>query len=98
MRIEAECIFVDEHGAVGIRLEPAAANMASNSGPHGDSGVAVGETATSPLSGEFFLHLTFATRKPLNRLARGTPSKVLIFEHGGSSQTAMSAALGCFRR
>jgi hypothetical protein len=24
-RIAAECVYVDEHGAVGIRLEPAAA-------------------------------------------------------------------------
>jgi hypothetical protein len=35
-RMAAECTFVDEHGAIGIRAEPATAmcgNMASSSGP-----------------------------------------------------------------
>jgi hypothetical protein len=71
-RIAAECAYVDERGGVGIRLEPAAAIVrrygeqfppaAAATAP-----AAAGETASPALSGlrrPFFLHLTFATRKP----------------------------------
>jgi len=36
-RIAAECAYVDERGGVGIRLEPAAAIVESNSGLGDDS-------------------------------------------------------------
>ena len=76
-RIAAECAYVDERGGVGIRLEPAAAIVRQYgepiSGTAASAAASVGETVTTALSG-FFLHLTFAARNPLNRLAQKNPS------------------------
>ena len=50
-RIAAECAFIDEHGAVGIRLERAAAIVRQYPGAPASAAAPVGETAASALSG-----------------------------------------------
>jgi hypothetical protein len=58
-RIAAECTFVYERGAVGIRLEPArrdrAAIRRTIPGAAPSAAAPVGETAASPLSGQWRL-------------------------------------------
>jgi len=84
-RIAAECTFVDERGAVGIRLEPAAAIIRQYGEPFRAPWRQRRPRSAKPppllraLSGQWcfgvFLNLTFATRNPLNRLLGKTCQK-----------------------
>jgi hypothetical protein len=64
-RIAAECTFVDDRGAVGVRLEPAAAIAT----PYGEqipraaasAAAPIGETATSALSDQWCFGVLFCT-------------------------------------
>jgi hypothetical protein len=89
-RIAAECAYVDERGAVGIRLEPAAAIVRQYgeqfpTAAGARAAASVGENPSPALIDQWslglLLHLTFATRKPLTGLAEAKPSKVLTFAH-----------------
>ncbi len=87
-RIAAECAYVDERGGVGIRLTGGgdrAAVRGAVSAATPTAPAAAGEARSLVLNGAaagFFLHLTSATRKSLNRLVVTTAA-----EHAGGLAT-----------
>jgi hypothetical protein len=96
-RIAAECTFVDErgrrrHSAETGRRDRAAERKAIPGAAAGAAASPI-ESAAAPVSTNAgsvpFLHLSSATRKYLNGLAYGNPSKVLSFARIASGQTRL---------
>jgi hypothetical protein len=73
-RIAAECTFIDERGAVGLRLKPAAA-IVRRCGEQfrAPASAALGHTAASALS---FDHI-FCNEQPVDRAGSRNPVKNL---------------------